>query len=467
MRLAAMRRTMPSIETAADLDDAIASVDAVVVATPPRTHASIALELIRAGKHVLVEKPLATTAAEDAESLIDAAQDAGVVLMVGHTFEYNAAVWMLRELVQSQELGRAVLPRQRAAEHGAVPERVTSSSTWRRTTSRSPTTCSARRPLGAGLGLAPRGPASRGRRVPATGLRRARRTGEHPRELARPLQGPPDHRGRASKRWPSTTTCRPTNASGCTTRVSCGGEAGPGLSPIPMSYHYGAITSPVVCVRGAARRCRPGSSSCVARPPAADDGGERARGRPGPRRPGRSLPRDAGSHRRGAGPVTISAGAGKLPVECRRAARRRVPFNDLAAMAGGGRRSSSTRRRRAAVDGSASSAAPPWSRSRTAWARTAAPHHAVGVANGTDALELDPAGARRRPGDEVIVPANTFIATAAAVVRAGAVPASSTSSPETLLITRTTVDGGADPRTAPSWSSTSTGNVADMDGRRP
>ena len=104
MRLAAMRRTMPSIETAADLDDAIDSVDAVVVATPPRTHASIALELMRAGKSVLVEKPLATSV-EDAEAMVGTARDEGVVLMVGHTFEYNAAVWKLRDLVADDELG--------------------------------------------------------------------------------------------------------------------------------------------------------------------------------------------------------------------------------------------------------------------------------------------------------------------------------------------------------------------------
>jgi len=83
---------------------ALPHIDAVVVATPPASHVDVALEAIRAGKHVLVEKPLATTAA-GARTLIDAARRAGVTLMVGHTFEYNGAVWMLRELVQTQELG--------------------------------------------------------------------------------------------------------------------------------------------------------------------------------------------------------------------------------------------------------------------------------------------------------------------------------------------------------------------------
>jgi predicted dehydrogenase len=86
------------------LADALPHVDAVVIATPPATHAVLGVQAIRAGKHVLIEKPLATTAA-DALMLMAEAREAGVTLMVGHTFEYNAAVWMLRDLVQSGELG--------------------------------------------------------------------------------------------------------------------------------------------------------------------------------------------------------------------------------------------------------------------------------------------------------------------------------------------------------------------------
>jgi predicted dehydrogenase len=86
------------------LGPALAEVDAVVVATPPSTHVPVALQAIEAGKHVLVEKPLAPTAA-GARRLDRAAAAAGVVLMVGHTFEYNPAVRKLRELVQNGELG--------------------------------------------------------------------------------------------------------------------------------------------------------------------------------------------------------------------------------------------------------------------------------------------------------------------------------------------------------------------------
>ncbi|HEY8672623.1 MAG TPA: Gfo/Idh/MocA family oxidoreductase, partial [Candidatus Dormibacteraeota bacterium] len=87
-----------------DLASALDHVDAVVVATPPSTHVAVALQAIEAGKHVLVEKPLAPTT-QGALQLINAASAAGVILMVGHTFEYNPAVRKLRELVREGELG--------------------------------------------------------------------------------------------------------------------------------------------------------------------------------------------------------------------------------------------------------------------------------------------------------------------------------------------------------------------------
>jgi predicted dehydrogenase len=86
------------------LAPALPGVDAVVVATPPSTHVPVALEAIEAGKHVLVEKPLAPNT-DGARLLECAAAAAGVTLMVGHTFEYNPAVRKLRELVSTHELG--------------------------------------------------------------------------------------------------------------------------------------------------------------------------------------------------------------------------------------------------------------------------------------------------------------------------------------------------------------------------
>ena len=87
-----------------DIEHALPGVDAVVIATPPSTHARLSMQAIEAGKHVLVEKPLATTTAE-AQLVVDAAESAGLVLMAGHTLEHNAAVHKLRDLVRSTELG--------------------------------------------------------------------------------------------------------------------------------------------------------------------------------------------------------------------------------------------------------------------------------------------------------------------------------------------------------------------------
>src|SRR5829696_9223459 len=102
-RLHSLGRTYPNTPGFTSLQAALPQVDAVVIATPPTTHVPLALCALDAGKHVLVEKPMATTSA-DARRLVDAAE-AYQTLMVGHTFEYNPAVWKLRELVQQNELG--------------------------------------------------------------------------------------------------------------------------------------------------------------------------------------------------------------------------------------------------------------------------------------------------------------------------------------------------------------------------
>jgi len=103
-RLRGLARSYKVARCYAALGPALEHVDAVVVATPPSTHVPLALAAMRAGKHVLVEKPLAPTSA-GAQTLVSAAAAAGVVLMVGHTFEYNPAVRKLAELVRTQELG--------------------------------------------------------------------------------------------------------------------------------------------------------------------------------------------------------------------------------------------------------------------------------------------------------------------------------------------------------------------------
>jgi predicted dehydrogenase len=80
------------------------AIDAVVIATDAGSHFTLASEAIKAGKHVLVEKPLALTAAEG-ESLINQADSSGRTLMVGHILLYHPAVARLKEYVSSGELG--------------------------------------------------------------------------------------------------------------------------------------------------------------------------------------------------------------------------------------------------------------------------------------------------------------------------------------------------------------------------
>ncbi len=80
------------------------SLDAVVLATHVPTHADLAVRVLEAGKHCFVEKPLAQSSA-DAERVVEAAEAAGAVLMVGHLLEYHPGVEKLRELVGGGELG--------------------------------------------------------------------------------------------------------------------------------------------------------------------------------------------------------------------------------------------------------------------------------------------------------------------------------------------------------------------------
>ena len=76
----------------------------VVVATPPHTHYNIARDCLAHGLNVLVEKPI-TLDSQDAHALSQFADSQNLVLMVGHTFEYNPAVRVLKELIDSGDLG--------------------------------------------------------------------------------------------------------------------------------------------------------------------------------------------------------------------------------------------------------------------------------------------------------------------------------------------------------------------------
>ena len=101
----AMQTAFPNAAAFADLQSALPHIDALVVAVPAQRHAEVALEAIRNGKHVLVEKPLATSVGQ-AHLLIREAARANVVLMTGHTFSFNPAVRELKRRMDRGDLGQ-------------------------------------------------------------------------------------------------------------------------------------------------------------------------------------------------------------------------------------------------------------------------------------------------------------------------------------------------------------------------
>src|SRR5262245_57181004 len=105
-RLATIHGRHPTIRTTTDVEEVLGdpTIDPGAIATPVATHYQLALRALRAGKHVLVEKPL-TTSVEHAEHLIEEAERRGLVLMVDHTFVYTGAVRKIKELVDDGRLG--------------------------------------------------------------------------------------------------------------------------------------------------------------------------------------------------------------------------------------------------------------------------------------------------------------------------------------------------------------------------
>jgi predicted dehydrogenase len=101
-----MQRLHPTCRATADLDDALSdsSVDLVAIATPPTLHYDMARRALAAGKHVLVEKPLAEEAVQ-AGALVELAERAGRKLFTDHTFLYAGAVEAMRESLLAGVLG--------------------------------------------------------------------------------------------------------------------------------------------------------------------------------------------------------------------------------------------------------------------------------------------------------------------------------------------------------------------------
>jgi predicted dehydrogenase len=105
-RLTQLRKLYPTLAIFTNAVELIGdpNVDAVVVATPVSSHFDLAMSALAAGKHVLVEKPIASNSVQ-ACRLIDEANRRNLVLMVDHTFVYTDAVRKMRELISSGQLG--------------------------------------------------------------------------------------------------------------------------------------------------------------------------------------------------------------------------------------------------------------------------------------------------------------------------------------------------------------------------
>ena len=106
-RLAAVSEKHPDVAVTTQLEEISENpaIDAVAVATPAESHRAVVEACLQAGKHVYVEKPMATSS-QDAEALVRTAEDAGRILMVGHLFLYNTAVARLVELVRQGTVGQ-------------------------------------------------------------------------------------------------------------------------------------------------------------------------------------------------------------------------------------------------------------------------------------------------------------------------------------------------------------------------
>ena len=105
-RLALVAKRYPAVEATSDYQALLANpkIDAIAISTPVSSHFDLAMRALKAGKHILVEKPLASTSAQ-VLTLIEEAERRKLVLMVDHTFVYTGAVRKIAETIQSGAMG--------------------------------------------------------------------------------------------------------------------------------------------------------------------------------------------------------------------------------------------------------------------------------------------------------------------------------------------------------------------------
>jgi predicted dehydrogenase len=106
-RLELVARRYPNVRTTTDIQEILSdpSVDAVAVATPVNTHFQLGMAVLKAGKHLWLEKPMTETSLQ-ARKLVDEADRRKRVLLVDHTFLYTGAVCKMAEIIRAGELGR-------------------------------------------------------------------------------------------------------------------------------------------------------------------------------------------------------------------------------------------------------------------------------------------------------------------------------------------------------------------------
>lgn len=105
-KLEKLQQRYPSVAVTRSFGDVIEDpeIDGVYIATPVSTHFELAEAALRAGKHVLIEKPLAANV-DESERLCRLAEQLGLILMVGHTFVYSPPVVLIKEMLDRGDLG--------------------------------------------------------------------------------------------------------------------------------------------------------------------------------------------------------------------------------------------------------------------------------------------------------------------------------------------------------------------------
>lgn len=104
-RLSHVKDLYPAVNATQDYRELLSSnIDGVAIATPVSTHHRLAMEALHAGKHILIEKPMAESTAHALE-IAETAERLGLIAVAGHTFQYNAAVRAMQDLICKGELG--------------------------------------------------------------------------------------------------------------------------------------------------------------------------------------------------------------------------------------------------------------------------------------------------------------------------------------------------------------------------